>query len=61
MIWMERASIALISLLVVAKAYAITDVPGADERNYRVIVERNPFGLKPPPPPPTNAPPPVAT
>jgi hypothetical protein len=28
-----------------------------DERNYRVIVDRNPFGLKPIPPPPTNAPP----
>lgn len=26
------------------------------DRNYRVIIDRNPFGLKPPPPPVTNAP-----
>jgi hypothetical protein len=30
-------------------ASAMSDEVLADERNYRVIIERNPFGLKPPP------------
>jgi hypothetical protein len=37
-------------------ASGVTNEGSAVDRNYRVIVERNPFGLKPPPPPPTNAP-----
>jgi hypothetical protein len=55
MISLKRVSAGLMSLLVVT-ADGFANEPGADDRNYRVIVERNPFGLKPPPPPPTNAP-----
>jgi hypothetical protein len=43
--------------LLASAAYGVNTDP--DERNYRIIVERNPFGIKPPPPPPTNTPPPV--
>jgi hypothetical protein len=48
------------SFLVTASAFAANE-PEAQDRNYRVIIDRNPFGLKPPPPPPTNAPPPAAS
>ncbi len=58
MIWRGTAFIlALASLLFAPLAIANTMEPSSDERNYRVIIDRNPFGLKPPPPPPTNAPP----
>lgn len=58
MIWRGAAFIfALASLSVTPLAFGVTTEPTADERNYRVIIDRNPFGLKPPPPPPTNAPP----
>src|ERR1041385_1422330 len=40
--------------------HAVPNEPGLGDRDYRVIVERNPFSLKPPPPPPTTAPPPAA-
>jgi hypothetical protein len=46
-------------LLMAAPTYAVTNPSGIADRNYQVIVERNPFGIKPPPPPappPTNAP-----
>lgn len=42
--------------LLALTARAVANETGPEERNYQVIVERNPFGLKPPPPPPTNAP-----
>jgi hypothetical protein len=48
------------SAAAVLTTQAVVNETAAPDRNYRVIVERNPFGLKPPPPPPTNAPPPVA-
>jgi hypothetical protein len=50
----------LAGLLLGRAAFAVTTDLNPDERNYRVIIDRNPFGLKPPPPPPTN-PPPVVT
>jgi hypothetical protein len=44
-------------LLLAGTLHGVTNnEPGAVDRNYRVIAERNPFGLKPPPPPPTNTP-----
>ena len=53
-------------LTLLAVCFAALPAPGAEtntaaslDRNYRVIIDRNPFGLKPPPPPPTNAPPAV--
>ena len=49
----------LLNLLVATSGYAVNPSPDPHERNYRVIIDRNPFGLKPPPPPATNAPPPV--
>ena len=54
--WRERSiALVLTSLLLFAQAVNAADTePGSDERNYRVIIDRNPFGLKPPPPPPTN-------
>lgn len=39
-----------------APARAVTTNSSPEIRDYRVIVERNPFGLKPPPAPVTNAP-----
>jgi hypothetical protein len=38
----------------VTAVYGVTDDSASQERNYHVIIDRNPFGLKPPPPPPTN-------
>jgi hypothetical protein len=38
---------------------AVADVPTEAVNPYQVIVDRNPFGLRPPPQPPTNAPPPA--
>src|SRR5688500_17436595 len=43
---------ALLTLGVTPSVLGIENAPL--ERNYRVIIDRNPFGLKPPPPPPTN-------
>lgn len=50
----------LAGLMLGRTVIAVTSQPNPEERNYRVIIDRNPFGLKPPPPPPTN-PPPVVT
>ena len=45
------------SLILLATTwYGFANQADAGDRNYRVIVDRNPFGLKPLPPPPTNAP-----
>ena len=57
MIWIEK-SLALVAgfCLLTSAAQAISDDAASQERNYRVIIDRNVFGLKPPPPPPTNAP-----
>lgn len=55
MIRTERVLILMTSVLALT-AYAVTNETGSEGRPYQVIVERNPFGLKPPPPPPTNAP-----
>ena len=42
-------------LLLAGTLYGVTNnEPAAVDRNYRVIVDRNPFGLKPVPPTPTN-------
>lgn len=48
--------VALLLVLGATTASALDYDPEAPERNYRVIIDRNPFGLKPPAPPPTNAP-----
>ena len=57
MIWMQKTLILVAGCVLVTKAaYALTDETAvSDERNYRVFIERNPFGLKPPPPAVTNA------
>lgn len=53
---MKRATqTALFLAVLCCAASARADALG----DYKVILDRNPFGLKPPPPPPTNAPPPV--
>jgi hypothetical protein len=54
---MEKSLVLIVGglLLAMASVRAITNETVSDDRNYRVIVDRNPFGLKPPPPPPTNA------
>src|ERR1041384_6432948 len=48
------------TLLLATSVHGITIDPSGSDRDYKVIVERNPFGLKPPPPPPTNNVAPVA-
>ena len=59
--WSENAFVLAVStLLFSTSVYGVTNDSMRDERNYRLIVERNPFGLKPPPAPQTNAPPPPA-
>jgi hypothetical protein len=58
MIGLKKA-LALLTGALAVTAYGITNDRGAENRNYRVIVDRNPFGLKPLPPLPTNAPPPA--
>jgi hypothetical protein len=55
MIFTERVLILMTSVSALT-AYAVTNETVSEDRNYQVIVERNPFGLKPPPTPPTNAP-----
>jgi hypothetical protein len=54
---MEKSLVLIVGglLLKMAVANAVNNETVPDDRNYRVIVDRNPFGLKPPPPPPTNA------
>jgi hypothetical protein len=47
-------------LLLATRVHGIAIDPNGSDRDYKVIVERNPFGLKPPPPPPTNNVAPVA-
>jgi hypothetical protein len=59
MISIEKALVVAMNLLAITAACGVTRDAVPEERDYRVIVERNPFGLKPPPPPPTNAPPPA--
>jgi hypothetical protein len=58
MIWTEK-TIALVlgSLLLATTVEGVSNDPVSQERNYQVIIDRNPFGLKPAPPPPTNTPP----
>jgi hypothetical protein len=58
MTWIDRRrAVGVISgLLLVPAAHAITSDPAPPDRDYRVIIERNPFALKPPPPPATNLP-----
>ncbi|MFO1502179.1 MAG: hypothetical protein U1G07_28030, partial [Verrucomicrobiota bacterium] len=46
----------LLGLGTLVTVSAVVNTPDPQERNYRVIIDRNPFGLKPPPPPPTNPP-----
>jgi hypothetical protein len=55
MICMKRALAVLSSCFLLAPIWHAVAEP-TSERNYRVIIDRNPFGLKPPPPPATNAP-----
>jgi hypothetical protein len=54
MISIEKTVAVLASCFLLTPAlHAVTD---GFERDYRVIIDRNAFGLKPPPPPATNAP-----
>src|ERR1051326_372847 len=57
MIWINNKVVWVVATVLLAtKVWGITDEATSDDRNYRVIVERNPFSIKPPPPPPTNTP-----
>jgi hypothetical protein len=60
MSWLRIAGTVLVIGWLALPTGAVTNDADSQDRNYRVIIDRNPFGLKPPPPPVTNAPPPVA-
>lgn len=49
-----RWAVIVAGLLGTLAAHAWIDAGHARDNDYRTIVDRNPFGLRPPPPPPTN-------
>ncbi len=58
--WVTLWAVMAAGFLGAAGTHASVETNRGADTDYRTIIDRNPFGLKPPPPPQTNAPPATA-